>query len=82
MAGPTEDWVTTPSGKLQTAELQARAAPSSDFSPPEDCFVKYGDAILRVYDFINLVRQTLLGPSLRAPLRPPLRPPTCDFSVV
>eukprot|EP00242_Pyramimonas_sp_CCMP2087_P014789 CAMPEP_0198206924 /NCGR_PEP_ID=MMETSP1445-20131203/10438_1 /TAXON_ID=36898 /ORGANISM="Pyramimonas sp., Strain CCMP2087" /LENGTH=853 /DNA_ID=CAMNT_0043879791 /DNA_START=368 /DNA_END=2929 /DNA_ORIENTATION=+ len=55
-----EDWVTTPSGKLQTAELQARAAPSSDFSPPEDCFVKYGDAILRVYDFINLVYDTLL----------------------
>eukprot|EP00240_Pyramimonas_obovata_P003457 CAMPEP_0118927134 /NCGR_PEP_ID=MMETSP1169-20130426/4673_1 /TAXON_ID=36882 /ORGANISM="Pyramimonas obovata, Strain CCMP722" /LENGTH=847 /DNA_ID=CAMNT_0006868835 /DNA_START=137 /DNA_END=2680 /DNA_ORIENTATION=- len=53
-----EDWVTTPSRKLQVEELQRRANPTTDFAPPEDCFVKYGDAILRIYDALNLAYDT------------------------
>eukprot|EP00238_Polyblepharides_amylifera_P003874 CAMPEP_0196588998 /NCGR_PEP_ID=MMETSP1081-20130531/62354_1 /TAXON_ID=36882 /ORGANISM="Pyramimonas amylifera, Strain CCMP720" /LENGTH=792 /DNA_ID=CAMNT_0041911665 /DNA_START=342 /DNA_END=2720 /DNA_ORIENTATION=+ len=49
-----EDWVTTPTRKLSVTHLQTAMAPNSNYQPPEDCFVKYGDTILRIYDAINL----------------------------
>lgn len=43
-----EDWVTTPARKLSVAAMQNSMAPTSHYAPPEDCFVKYGETILRV----------------------------------
>ena len=40
--------MTTPYMKLNVAEMQRAMAPARGYVPPEDCFVKYGEAVLRV----------------------------------
>jgi len=54
------DWVTTPARKLDVGPVSMSMGSSERWQPPEDCFVKYGEMVLRLYDFVIFVHDLII----------------------